>query len=82
MLGARIDNAVIVVGNRNNPRPEGNVYAFESFGITGAVPVFMMRKDNFHYMGKLRYVFQHARSGEAVISVGGVFTSAEIGIFA
>ena len=63
VLGAGIQSPVIVVGYGHNSGAQRNIYAFETLGVTGAVPVFVMMENNLDYMTELRKIFQHTKTG-------------------
>ena len=81
LAGTGVAFPVIVIADGDDPAADGDVHAFQPFGIAAAIPVLMMVEDDFHDMGKSRDVFQHAGSSLAMPPVSGPFPDIEIGIF-
>ena len=66
MLGAGVKVAVIIVGNSNYACTDRNILALKAFGITCAVPFFMVGADDIADGIKAGNVLQHAGACDAV----------------
>lgn len=81
VMGAGLAAPIIIVTDGNDAGPQGNVHPFEAFGITAAIPMFMMMEDHLHDVTKARDIFHHTGAGQAVTPVRSPFFDVEIGIF-
>ena len=79
--GAGVAFPVVVVTHGDDPGADGDIYAFQAFGIAAAVPVFVVVEDDFHDMAEGWDVLQHVAAFLAVALVGGPLPHVEIGVF-
>ena len=78
LLGAGINKFIIVVCYRNNSGSQRNVYAFKAFGISGAVPFFMVGMNDGDNMAETLDIFKHACASLAMPFVDRHFAGAQV----
>ena len=79
VAGAGINIAVVIIGHSHNAGTNGNILSLQAFGITGAIPFFVVAADNIRNIGKFRDIFQHAGPGDAVALINGHFPGGQEG---
>lgn len=67
VLGTRVDEPVIVVGNGDYPRAKRYIYSFETFWVALSVPAFVMVANVWEDFLTGRNVFQHIATGIAMV---------------
>lgn len=78
VLGARVDEAVVVVCDGDDACAERDVYAFEPFGIACSVPSFVMMEDIRNERLASGDVFHHGDTCTTVVFERAVFALREI----
>ena len=81
VLGARVDEAVVVVCDGDDACAEWDVYAFEPFGIACSVPSFVMMKDIRNERLACGDVLHHGDACTTMIFECAVFALGEVGRF-
>ena len=73
MLGAGVEVAVIIIGYGDYACADGDVLSLKAFGITGAIPFFMVRADDIADGIKAGNILQHAGACDAVTFINRLF---------
>ena len=80
-VGAVLGHRIVGIDNRQNPRRQGNFRAFETLGITVAIPAFMVTENIFRDLAQFRHGLSDPITDLGMFFDFGPFGLSQRGIF-